>query len=250
MRIDILTLFPETVKAILGYSVIYRAIEERIVTINVINFRDYSKNKHKKVDDYSYGGGAGMLLAVQPIYDALQSIEGIEHARKLITTPQGKPYNQQKAMELSKESHIVIVCGHYEGMDHRVLDYIDEEVSIGDYILTGGEFPAMVIADSIIRLLPGALNNVESSEIESFSEGLLEYPQFTRPVEFQGKLVPDVLISGNHEEIRKWRKKASIERTLSQRPELLEVARLDQEGKAMLEEVKKGTRQKINRNME
>jgi tRNA (guanine37-N1)-methyltransferase len=239
MRIDILTLFPDTVKAILEYSIIRRAIELNIVEINVINFRDYSKNKHKKVDDYSYGGGAGMLLTVQPIYDCLQSIDGIDQAKKIMTTPQGKPYHQDKAIELSKESHIVIVCGHYEGMDHRILNYIDEEISIGDYILTGGEIPAMVLTDSIVRLLPGALNNSESSEVESFSEGLLEYPQYTRPVDFMGHNVPDILISGNHEEIRKWRKKASLLRTFQKRKELLDQIKLDNESNQMLEEIKK-----------
>jgi tRNA (guanine37-N1)-methyltransferase len=238
VRIDILTLFPEMMESLLNFSIVRRAIELNLVQINVINFREYSKNKHKKVDDYSYGGGAGMLLTVQPIYDCLKSLEGIDQAYKIMTSPQGKTFHQEKAEELSKKDHIVVVCGHYEGMDHRILSYVDEEISIGDYVLTGGEIPAMVISDTIIRLIPGALNNAESSEIESFSEGLLEYPQYTRPLEFDGQRVPEVLLSGNHEEIRKWRKRASIENTYRRRKELLDIAPLDEEGKKILSEIK------------
>jgi len=238
MRIDILTLFPEEFSGVVSSSIIKRAIEANKVTINVIDYREYSSKKSKRVDDYSYGGGAGMIIEPQPIVDALRSIPNSDKALKLITSPIGKTFNQAKAESLATLDHIIIVCGHYEGIDHRVMDYIDEPVSIGDYILTGGEIPAMVIIDSIIRLLPDVLGNSESSQDESFENSLLEYPQYTRPVEFEGKKVPDVLISGNHEHIRKWRRYMSLKTTYENRPELLEKATLTEEDKKFLEMIK------------
>ena len=238
MIIDILTLFPEAFSGVLNSSIIKRALDSNEVTVNVIDYRNYSNKKSKRVDDYSYGGVAGMIIEPQPIVDAIRNIPNNEKALKLITSPIGKTFTQEKAMKLSKLDHIIIVCGHYEGIDHRIMDYVDEPVSVGDYILTGGEIPAMIIMDSIIRLLPNVLGNSESSQDESFENNLLEYPQYTRPVEFEGKKVPDVLISGNHEHIRKWRRYMSLKTTYENRPELLEKAILSDEDKKFLEMIK------------
>lgn len=238
MIIDILTLFPEAFSGVLNSSIIKRALDSNEVIVNVIDYRNYSNKKSKRVDDYSYGGGAGMIIEPQPIVDAIRNIPNNEKALKLITSPIGKTFTQEKAMKLSKLDHIIIVCGHYEGIDHRIMDYVDEPVSVGDYILTGGEIPAMIIMDSIIRLLPNVLGNSESSQDESFENNLLEYPQYTRPVEFEGKKVPDVLISGNHEHIRKWRRYMSLKTTYENRPELLEKAILSDEDKKFLEMIK------------
>jgi len=245
MKIDILTLFPEMIEAMIDVSILRRAIHQKVVDIQIINFRDYSSNKHKKVDDYAYGGGAGMLLSVQPIADCLRSISGSEAAHIILTSPKGTPFHQEKAVELSKKDHLVLICGHYEGFDHRVMRYVDEELSIGDYVLTGGEIPTMAIVDSIVRLLPGALHNEASSEIDSFSDGLLEYPQYTRPLEYDGMTVPEVLLSGNHEEIRKWRKYHSIEQTHLRRPDLMKTAQLDEEGKKMLNEIHRAKKENM-----
>ena len=219
MKFDILTLFPEMFD-ILKQSIIGKAIEKELIDINLINIRDFSKNKHKKVDDTPYGGGAGMIMKPDVVYDAYKSIKS-ENAKVIYMSPQGKVLNQKKVEQLSKENHLIILCGHYEGIDQRVLDKIvDEEISIGDYVLTGGEIPAMVLIDSVSRYVEGVLNE-ESIKEESFSEGLLEYPQYTRPEIFEGEKVPEVLLSGHHKNIEKWRKEKSLEITKNKRPELL-----------------------------
>ncbi|MCK4551931.1 MAG: tRNA (guanosine(37)-N1)-methyltransferase TrmD [Tenericutes bacterium] len=220
MRITVLTLFPAMFPAILNDSIIKRAKENNLVTFEIINFRDFSSNKHKMVDDTPYGGGAGMVLAVEPIYKALTSIEGYESALKILLTPQGKTYHQSVAKELISEEHIILICGHYEGFDDRVREFIDIEVSIGDYVLTGGEIAALTIIDSVVRLIPGALGSKESYENDSFYEDTLDYPQYTKPREFRGLKVPDVLLSGNHQEIAKWREEMKVKRTLERRPDL------------------------------
>ncbi len=219
MKFDVLTLFPEMFE-ILNQSIIGKAIEKDLIDINVINIRDFSKDKHKKVDDTPYGGGAGMVMKPDVVYDAYQSVKDA-NAKVIYMSPQGKPLNQKKVEELSKENHFIILCGHYEGIDQRILDKIvDEEISIGDYVLTGGEIPAMVLIDSVSRYVEGVLKE-ESIKEESFSNGLLEYPQYTRPEVFEGMKVPEVLLSGHHENIEKWRKEKSLEITKKKRPELL-----------------------------
>jgi len=220
MRITVLTLFPDMFPAILNDSIIKRAKENNLVSFEIINFRDFSTNKHKMVDDTPFGGGAGMLLAVEPIYNALTSIEGYESALKILLTPQGKTYHQSVAKELITEEHIILICGHYEGFDERVREFIDIEVSIGDYVLTGGEIAALTIIDSVVRLIPGAIGSKESYENDSFYEDSLDYPQYTKPREFMGLKVPDVLLSGNHQEIAKWREEMKAKRTLERRPVL------------------------------
>ena len=219
MKFDVLTLFPEMFKS-LDESIIGRAKEKGLIEINLINIRDFSKDKHKKVDDTPYGGGAGMVLMPDVVYDAYSSVKD-ENAKVIYLSPQGKVLNQDKVKELSKENHLILLCGHYEGIDQRVLDEIvDEEISIGDYVLTGGELPAMVLIDSVSRYVQGVLSEDSTNE-ESFSSNLLEYPQYTRPEEFRGKKVPEVLISGHHENIRKWREEKSLEVTKKKRPDLL-----------------------------
>ena len=219
MKFNILTLFPEMFEPI-KQSIIGKAIEKNIVEINLINIRDFSKNKHKKVDDTPYGGGAGMVIRPDVVYDAFKSIKD-DKTKVIYLSPKGKTLNQEKVKELSNENHIILLCGHYEGIDQRVLDEIvDEEISIGDYVLTGGEIPAMVLIDSVSRYVDGVITK-ESVEEESFSNGLLEYPQYTRPEVFLNKKVPEVLLSGHHENIRKWREEQSLEITRRNRPDLL-----------------------------
>lgn len=219
MKFDVLTLFPEMFSA-LEQSIIGKAIEKQLIEINLTNIRDFSKDKHKKVDDTPYGGGAGMIMKPDVVYDAYNSIKS-ERAKVIYMSPQGKTLNQKKVEELSKEKHLIILCGHYEGIDQRVIDKIvDEEISIGDYVLTGGEIPAMVLIDSVSRYVTGVLNE-QSIKDESFSNGLLEYPQYTRPEVFEGMKVPEILLSGHHENIEKWRKNKSLEITKKKRPELL-----------------------------
>ena len=219
MKFDVLTLFPEMFE-ILNQSIIGKAIEKELIDIHLINIRDFSKDKHKKVDDTPYGGGAGMVMKPEVVYDAYQSIKD-RNAKVIYMSPQGKPLNQKKVEELSKENHLIILCGHYEGIDQRVLDKIvDEEISIGDYVLTGGEIPAMVLIDSVSRYVEGVLKE-DSIKEESFSNGLLEYPQYTRPEVFEGMKVPEVLLSGHHENIEKWRKEKSLEMTKKKRPDIL-----------------------------
>ena len=220
MQFDVLTLFPEMF-SILDESIIGRAKKNKQIDINLVNIRDFSENKHNKVDDTPYGGGAGMVMMPDVVYRAYNSLENKENAKVIYMSPQGKKLNQEKVKELSKENHLIILCGHYEGIDQRVLDKIvDEEISIGDYVLTGGEIPAMVLIDSVSRYVEGVLNK-ESIKEESFIENLLEYPQYTRPEVFEGEKVPEVLLSGNHKEIDKWRKEKSLEVTKKKRPDLL-----------------------------
>lgn len=223
MRFDILTLFPSMFEAILGESIIGRAKKAGLITVNAINIRDFAKNKHKQVDDYPYGGGPGMVMQPQPIYDAFRSVvENSDNSPKVIyLTPQGKTFSQNIAEELSNEKQIILLCGHYEGIDERVIEEIvTDEISIGDFVLTGGELPAMVLIDAVSRLVPGVLSEGSWCQ-ESFSSGLLEYPQYTRPPEFMGREVPAVLLSGHHANIEKWRREQSIIRTFKKRPDLL-----------------------------
>lgn len=220
MKIDILTLFPEAFSP-LKTSIMQRAVESGILEINLVNIRDFSKDKHKKCDDYPFGGGAGMLMTVQPLFDAIKSVYE-EGAKIIFPSPVGKTFTAKKAEELSKNAHIIFVCGHYEGVDERIFQLFDiEQISIGDYVLTGGELPTMVILDSLARFVDGVISK-ESLESESFSNGLLEYPQYTRPQTFEGISVPDVLVSGNHQEVDKWRKEQSLNRTKKLRSDLLD----------------------------
>ncbi len=229
MKFDILTLFPEMFEPI-KTSIIGKATEKGIIDINLINIRDFSEDKHNKVDDTPYGGGAGMVMKPDVVYSAYNSIKA-EDAKVIYMSPQGKKLNQKKVEELSKENHLIILCGHYEGIDQRVLDKIvDEEISIGDYVLTGGELPAMVMIDAISRYVEGVISGESISE-ESFSNGLLEYPQYTRPEVFMGEKVPEVLLSGHHENINKWRRQESLKNTLKKRPELLDDIELTEKEK-------------------
>mgnify|MGYP001291932838 CR=1 FL=1 len=237
MRIDILTLFPNMFHGVLNESMLKRAQEKSLVKFNIIDFREFSTDKHKKVDDYPYGGGAGMVLSPQPIFDAVESIkkESDSSLRVLLMTPQGERFTQKKAMELAKENHLVFICGHYEGFDERIREHlVTDELSIGDYVLTGGELASMVIIDSVVRLIPGILGNQESYQYDSFSDGLLEYPQYTRPANFRGFKVPDVLLSGDHQKIERWRRQESLRRTFKRRPDLLKHAKLTDEDREFL----------------
>lgn len=220
MKFDVLTLFPEMFKP-LEESIIGRAKENKQIEINLINIRDFSTDKHKHVDDTPYGGGAGMVMKPDVVYEAYKSVEN-SNAKVVYLTPQGKTLNQKKVEELAKEEHLILLCGHYEGIDQRAIDLIQpEEISIGDYVLTGGELPAMILIDAVSRYVDGVLNK-ESIEEESFSNGLLEYPQYTRPEIFEGMKVPEVLLSGNHQNIDKWRKEQALEITKNKRPDLLQ----------------------------
>lgn len=220
MKIDFLTLFPEMFSA-MNCSMIKRAIENNIVVLNTVNIRDFSLDKHKRVDDYVFGGGEGLLMAPQPLFDAIDSVK-TDEAYVVYVSPSGEPFTQKMANELKNKKHLIFVCGHYEGIDQRVIDAkVDKEISIGDYVLTNGELPAMVIADSVIRLLPNVLHNEESIYNDSFENNLLEHPQYTRPADFRGLKVPEVLLSGNHQLIDKWKKEKQFEKTLRVRPDLL-----------------------------
>ncbi len=219
MIIDILTLFPEAF-SYLDSSIIKRAKEQGLLEINIIDIRDFSKNKHKKCDDYPFGGGAGMLMSVEPVYYAVKSVQK-DNSTILLPSPSGKVLNGEIVRNLAKEEHLIFICGHYEGIDQRVIDIFNPtEISVGDYVLTGGELPAMIIIDALSRYVDGVINK-ESLEEESFSSGMLEYPQYTRPAEFMGYKVPDVLLSGNHGEVEKWRREKSLEKTIKNRPDLL-----------------------------
>lgn len=242
MRIDILTLFPEMCETVLSESIIGRAREDGKVEINCRQIRDYSTDKHRRVDDTPYGGGMGMVMQVQPIYDCYTALcEDIGKKPHLIfMSPQGKVLTQKRVRELAEMENIAILCGHYEGVDERVIEEIvDEEISVGDYVLTGGELPALVLADSISRMLPGVLKNDEAYTEESHFNSLLEYPQYTRPFEWHGKAVPDILISGHHKNIEKYRREESLKRTYLRRPELLSKAELTKKDIAFLSEFKK-----------
>ena len=223
MKFHVLTLFPEMILNGLGTSIMGRAIESGAISLSAVDIRDFSQDKHKKVDDYTYGGGAGMLMQAQPVYDAWKSVSDKKKLRTVYLTPQGIPFTQKIAADLAREEEVIFLCGHYEGIDERVLEEIvTDYVSIGDYVLTGGELPAMVMIDAISRLVPGVLNNEESAETESFHCDLLEYPQYSRPEVWHDKKVPDVLLSGDHKKIEQWRLEESIKRTKQRRPDLLE----------------------------
>lgn len=259
MNFYVLTLFPDMIRQGLNTSIIGRAMEQGHIALNTINIRDFTENKHKHVDDYPYGGGAGMVMQAEPVYKAYNYVadqiiqsqkeeapkETLEETQKasprvIYVTPQGKVFNQKMAEEFSKEEDLMILCGHYEGIDERVLEMIvTDHVSIGDYVLTGGELPAMVMIDSIARLIPGVLNNDVSSEFESFQDGLLEYPQYTRPEEFMGQKVPEVLVSGHHAKIEEWRRQQSLQRTIERRPDLLDTAELSDKDKKYLKSLRK-----------
>jgi len=238
MRFDILTLFPDMMRTILDESIIGRAQSSGILEINCINIRDFANNKHNSVDDYPYGGGFGMLMQAPPIYRAYESVAGEDKPYTIYMSPQGKVLTQNKVIELSRKEHIVILCGHYEGVDERVLEEIvDEEISIGDYVLTGGELPAAVLVDSVARMVEGVLPQSESFTEESIYSGLLEHPQYTRPPVFMGRSVPEVLLSGHHANIEKWKRKESLKRTYIKRPDLLESAELTDKDRKILDEI-------------
>jgi len=243
MRIDIISLFPQVCLPYIETSMMRKAIERGIVRIFLHNLRDYALDKHRTTDDYPYGGGVGMLLKPEPIYNALEEVkkrcgeEGCERHKIILTSPQGIPFKQAIAEELAKEGHIVIICGHYEGVDDRVLDWVDEEISLGDFILTGGEIPAMAIMDAVVRLQPAVLSEETAAREESLSSGILEHPQFTRPGEFKGEEVPPILRSGNHQEVARWRRRRALERTLFRRPDLLREGELSKEDKEILKEI-------------
>lgn len=267
MRIDVLTIFPEMCEGVFRSSILGKAQDKGLVTLNAVNFRDYSGNKHQTVDDYPYGGGGGMVLKPEPIFAAVEAViaqaageraqlpqEGHDPApadgpedlsslerkrpRVILMCPQGAPFTQAKAEELAQESHLILICGHYEGYDERIREHlVTDELSIGDYVLTGGELPAMVVTDSVVRLLPGVLGNESSAVTDSFSTGLLEYPHYTRPADFRGWMVPDVLLSGHHAKVDLWRKEQSLRRTVERRPDLLEAIELDEADRKLLQRI-------------
>ena len=245
MRIDIMTLFPEMCRSVFSESIVGRAVAKGIMEINAVNIRDFSADKHNRVDDTPYGGGMGMLMQAQPIYDCLKHIEASVDKKPhvIYMSPQGKVLTQNRARELSKLEHIVILCGHYEGVDERVLEEIvDEEISVGDYVLTGGELPALVLTDCISRMVDGVLPNEEAYSGESHYNVLLEHPQYTKPYEWNGKKVPDVLISGHHAKIDEWKRHESLKRTFERRPELLSKAKLSEKDVVYLRKLKSETK--------
>lgn len=233
MKIHILTLFPEMFD-VFNHSIISRAVQNNILNINTVNIRDFSSNKHKKVDDYPYGGGAGMVMSPQPIVDCIYSVRQSNKGKVIFLGPRGKTFNQETAKELSKESELIFLCGHYEGIDERVYKHIDEEISLGDFVLTGGEMACIPIVDSICRLIPGVLSTSESFMEESFYEGVLEYPQYTRPECYNGDSVPEILLSGHHENIRKWRRLQSLRLTQERRPDLFKKLKFSKEDYKLL----------------
>ena len=249
LKINIITIFPEMFEGPFSFGIIKRAIEKSAVEISVRNLRDYTTDKHKITDDYSFGGGGGMVMKPEPIFRAVEAIKeekGLTpvvcppSSKVILLTPQGKVFDHEIALRLSKENHLIFLCGRYEGVDERVREkLIDEEISIGDYVLTGGEFPAMVIVDAIIRLLPNVLGCEDSYKKDSFYEGLLDYPHYTRPEEFRGMKVPDILLSGHHKKVEEWRRYKSLEMTYLKRPDLLEKIELSDEDLKTLEEIRK-----------
>ncbi|TVX94002.1 tRNA (guanosine(37)-N1)-methyltransferase TrmD [Paenibacillus agilis] len=256
MRIDVLTLFPEMCEGVFGASILGKAREKGLVSLNTVNFREYATNKHNTVDDYPYGGGGGMVLKPDPIFGAVEDViqkASVEHTeqkeesdtrtprrpRVILMCPQGETFSQSKAEELSQEDHLIFICGHYEGYDERIREFlVTDELSIGDYVLTGGELPAMVVVDSVVRLLPGVLGNESSAITDSFSTGLLEYPHYTRPAEFRDMKVPDVLLSGHHANVEAWRREQSLRRTIERRPDLLDKVELSDKDRAILQRLK------------
>jgi tRNA (guanine37-N1)-methyltransferase len=240
MRIDILTIFPQMFEVPFGTGIFKRAIDNGLVTVNPVNIRDYTHDKHRTTDDYPYGGGAGMVMKPEPIFEAVEAIKEELDDKNVdlpvvLLSPQGRLFSHEVARELAQHAHIVLICGHYEGVDERVAEHLATDViSIGDYVLTGGELPAMVVADAVLRLVPGVLGSEESPLEDSHAGGLLEYPQYTRPADFRGWKVPEILLSGNHAQIAKWRREQIIKRTLEKRPELLDKAELGQEDKKLV----------------
>lgn len=242
MRIDVLTLFPELFEAFGAHSILGRALQKGLFSLQAVNIRDFSASKHKNTDDYPYGGGAGMVMTPQPLADSLKHVflDHVNRPKVIYFSPQGKVLTQGMARDFAQEEALILLCGHYEGIDQRILDiYVDQEISIGDYVLTGGELPAMVFMDCVLRLLPGVLGSPESIQEESHTNGCLEYPQYTRPQYFDGCGVPEVLLSGNHKEIVKWRRTESLRATLQKRPDLLLKAPLSEEDMRILEALKR-----------
>ena len=239
MNIHVLSLFPDMFTGVFGSSILKKAQEKEAVSLTVSDIRDFSTNKHKQVDDYPYGGGAGMVLKPEPMFQAVESITEGRKPRIILMCPQGERFTQQKAEELAKEEELVFLCGHYEGYDERIrTNLVTDEISIGDFVLTGGELPAMTVIDAVVRLLPGVLGQEDSHIQDSFSTGLLEHPHYTRPAEFRGMKVPDVLLSGNHANINTWREQESLKRTFERRPDLLEEMELTPKQKAFIESLK------------
>ncbi|MCI1943890.1 tRNA (guanosine(37)-N1)-methyltransferase TrmD [Clostridium luticellarii] len=238
VKIDILTLFPEMFD-VFNYSIIGRALKNNILTINTFNIRDFTEDKHRKVDDYPYGGGAGMIMSAQPIVDCIKKVKANNSGNVIYLGPRGKTFDQSTAKRLSKEKELIFLCGHYEGIDERVYKYIDMEISIGDFVVTGGEMACIPIVDSICRMIPNVLSSSESYTEESFYNGLLEYPQYTRPEYFRGDGVPEILLSGHHENIRKWKRAKSLVMTRDKRPDLFEKISLSEEDKELMESCEK-----------
>lgn len=251
MKIDVLTLFPEMFDGVFNASILGKARDKGIVSLQAVNFRNYSKNKHQTVDDYPYGGGGGMVLQAEPVFEAVEALikanEPAGKPRVILMCPQGQPYSQKKAEELAKEEHLILICGHYEGYDERIREHlVTDELSVGDYVLTGGELPAMTIIDSVVRLLPGALGNASSAVTDSYSTGLLEYPHYTRPALFRDWSVPDVLVSGHHANVEIWRREQSLLRTLRRRPDMLSAAELTDKERQWLKKIAEEEQIKIN----
>jgi len=237
VRVDVLTLFPEMFAGPLDHSIVGRARQRGILDVRLVNIRDFATDKHRIVDDTPYGGGPGMVLKPEPLFAAVEAVRTGPETHVILMDPQGEPFTQKRAWELAEKSHLVLVCGHYEGVDERVRTIVDEELSIGDYVLTGGELPAMVVLDAVCRLLPGALGEAASARQDSFEDGLLDHPHYTRPAVFRGMAVPEVLLSGHHEEIRRWRRREALRRTWLRRPDLLARARLTEEDRRWLAEM-------------
>ncbi len=241
MRIEILTTFPQMIEAVVGESILGRARARGIIEVEAVNLRDFTEDRHRTVDDEPYGGGPGMVMKCEPVFKAVETLTsraGAGRPRVILMTPQGRRLNQKIVEELARENHLILICGRYEGVDERIREHlVDDEISIGDYVLSGGELPALVVTDAVSRLISGVLGAEESLVSESFSSGLLEYPQYTRPADFRGYKVPEVLLSGNHAEIEKWRRREALRRTLQRRPDLLETAQLAEEDRRILSEL-------------
>lgn len=241
MRFDVITIFPEIFRGVFDFGIIRRAVESGIIEVRIHDLREYTHDRHRQVDDRPFGGGAGMVMKPEPLFRAVEAItHGAEQAVTVLLSPQGRLFNQRVAEEFARCSRIVLICGRYEGVDERVVEHlIDEEISIGDYVLSGGEIPAMILVEAVTRLLPGALGCEQSAERESFADGLLDYPHYTRPAEYRGMKVPDVLVGGNHKEIEAWRRRNAIEKTLSRRPDLLRDQQLSDETRREVEKILK-----------
>ncbi len=239
MKFNLLTLFPEMFDSVINISMLKKAREKELIKIKTIDIRDYTNDKHNQADDYPYGGGAGMLMKPEPIFRAIEEVKEQEETKVIYLTPQGETFNQEIAKKLAKEGNLTLLCGHYEGIDQRVRDHVvDEELSIGDFVLTGGELPAMILIDAISRMIPGVLGSTESAIEDSFYNNLLDYPQYTRPQEYQGFKVPNILLSGDHGKIARWRRKESLKNTLLSRPELLKQTELSVDDQELLVEIK------------